>query len=74
MRLDFHVARVAGKTLDGQPTRLPLAYATHVMSSWKPMAKTFKGTIGEPGRVLLHQAADDEVDADGGRRTGARSS
>ena len=46
MRLDFHVARVAGKTLDGQPTHLPLAYATHVMSSWKPMVKTFKGTIG----------------------------
>ena len=46
MRLDFHVSRVAGKTLDGKPTQIPLAYATHSMSSWKPMVKTFKGTIG----------------------------
>jgi hypothetical protein len=46
VRLDFHVARVAAKTLDGQPTQTPLVYATHTMSSWKPMVKTFKGTIG----------------------------
>jgi hypothetical protein len=46
VRLDFHVARVPAKTLDGQPTRIPLTYATHSMSSWKPMVKTFKGTIG----------------------------
>ena len=45
-RLDFHVARVPGKTLDGRPTHLPLAYATHTISSWKPMVSTFKGTIG----------------------------
>jgi hypothetical protein len=46
VRLGFHVARVSAKTLDGQPTQIPLAYATHTMSSWKPVVKTFKGTIG----------------------------
>jgi hypothetical protein len=46
VRLDFHVARVAAKTLDGHPTQIPLAYATHTMSSWKPTVKTYKGTIG----------------------------
>lgn len=46
VRLDFHVARVRGKTLDGHPTKIPLAYATHTMSSWKPAVRTFKGTIG----------------------------
>ena len=29
-----------------EPTHLPLAYATHTVSSWKPMVSTFKGTIG----------------------------
>lgn len=46
IRLNFHVARVRGKTLPGHPTDIPLVYATHSMSSWKPMVKTFKGTIG----------------------------
>jgi hypothetical protein len=46
LRLDFHVARVRAKTLDGHRTRIPLAYATRTMSSWKPMVKTYKGTIG----------------------------
>jgi hypothetical protein len=45
VRLGFHVARVSARTLDGQPTQIPLAYATHAMSSWKPMVKTYKGTI-----------------------------
>lgn len=45
IRLDFHVARVDAKTVDGQPTQIPLAYATHTMSSWRPMVKTYKGTI-----------------------------
>jgi hypothetical protein len=45
VRLSFHVARVRAKTLDGQPTQIPLAYATHAMSSWRPMVKTYKGTI-----------------------------
>jgi hypothetical protein len=44
--LDFHVARVTTKALDGTPTQLPLAYATHTMSSWKAMVSTYKGTIG----------------------------
>jgi hypothetical protein len=43
--LDFHVARVAGKTATGDPTPVPLVYATHTMSSWRPMVDTFKGTI-----------------------------
>jgi hypothetical protein len=46
VRLDFHVSRVAAKTLDGQDTRIPLVYATHTMSSWKPTVKTYRGTIG----------------------------
>jgi hypothetical protein len=29
--LDFHVARIDGRTLTGEPTKLPLAYATHAM-------------------------------------------
>ena len=45
-RLDFHVGRVQARTLTGERTHLPLAYATHTLSSWKPMVKTFKGTIG----------------------------
>ncbi|MGC4111568.1 MAG: hypothetical protein QM747_14345 [Nocardioides sp.] len=44
--LDFHVARVPARTLDGHKTQIPLAYATHTMSSWKPAVKAFKGTIG----------------------------
>ena len=46
VRLDLHVSRVPGRTLDGSPTQIPLAYATHTLSSWKPTVKTFKGTIG----------------------------
>jgi len=45
-RLDFHVARVAARTLDGKPTQIPLAYATHSLRSWRPMVRTFKGTLG----------------------------
>jgi len=46
VRLDLYVARVSARTLGGDPTRIPLVYATHTLSSWKPMMKTFKGTIG----------------------------
>jgi hypothetical protein len=46
VRLNFHVSRVKARTLDGRPTHIPLAYATHTMSSWKPSVKAFKGTIG----------------------------
>jgi len=46
VRLSFRVAGVPAKTLDGHRTHIPLAYATHTMSSWKPAVKTFKGTIG----------------------------
>jgi hypothetical protein len=44
--LGFHVARVPAKTLTGERTHVPLAYATHSMASWRPAVKTFKGTIG----------------------------
>jgi hypothetical protein len=69
VRLGFHVARVPGTTLGGQATRIPLAYATHTMSSWKPLVKTFKGTIGNqdafyctkpPTTKLTFSAADCE--------------
>jgi hypothetical protein len=46
VRLDFRVDRVATRTLDGRPTQMPLVYATHTMSSWKPMVRAYKGTIG----------------------------
>jgi hypothetical protein len=46
VRLSFRVARVPARTLDGHRTHVPLAYATHSMSSWKPAVSTFKGTIG----------------------------
>jgi len=46
VRLSFRVARVPARTLTGHRTHIPLAYATHTMSSWKPAVKTFKGTIG----------------------------
>jgi hypothetical protein len=46
VRLDFRVARVPGRTLDGHRTQMPLVYATHSMSSWKPLVRTYKGTIG----------------------------
>lgn len=44
--LGFHVARVAGRTLDGHRTEVPLAYATSTMSSWRPAVQTHRGTIG----------------------------
>jgi hypothetical protein len=46
LQLDFAVSRVKVKTVDGKPGLAPLVYATHTMSSWKPMVKTFKGMIG----------------------------
>ncbi len=45
LTLDFHVSKVPARTLTGEPTYLPLAYATHTMSSWQPMVKTYQGTI-----------------------------
>lgn len=46
MTLYFRVARVDALTMTGHPTKIPLAYATHAMSSWEPMQKTYHGTIG----------------------------
>jgi len=46
IRLNFHVARVRGKSVTGDVTRMPLAYAPHSLQSWRPMVKTYRGTIG----------------------------
>ena len=46
LRLDFAVSRVRSKTVTGKPAHAPLVYATHTMSSWRPMVKTYKGMIG----------------------------
>ncbi len=46
VRLSFRVARVRARTLDGHRTRIPLTHAPPSMSSWKPVVKTYKGTIG----------------------------
>jgi len=45
VQLDFHVARIHSESAAGDPITAPLIYATHTMSSWKPLVKTFKGTI-----------------------------
>jgi hypothetical protein len=45
VRLDFAVTRLRATTLTGAPTHIPLGYATHTLSSWKPMVKTYRGTI-----------------------------
>src|SRR5262249_6809150 len=45
LQLDFAVSRIKARTVTGDPTVAPLVYATHSMSSWKPMVKTFKGMI-----------------------------
>jgi hypothetical protein len=45
VRLDFHVARVHAAGGTDEPITAPLVYATHTMSSWRPMVKTFHGTI-----------------------------
>ena len=43
--LGFHVSRIAAEAGDGSPTKAPLVYAIHSMSSWKPMADTYKGAL-----------------------------
>jgi hypothetical protein len=59
--LDFRVARIGGLTVTGQPTRIPLAYATHAMSSWKPMVKTYRGTIGNQDAFYCTKPARTKV-------------
>jgi hypothetical protein len=44
--LTFRVGRVHARTLSGEPTYLPLAYATLTLPSWQPMVHAVKGTIG----------------------------
>jgi hypothetical protein len=61
VQLDFHVARVPAKTLPGEPTHIPLAYATHSLSSWRPMVKTFKGTIGNQDAFYCTKPPTTEV-------------
>jgi hypothetical protein len=55
VHLRFHVARVPATTLSGKPTEIPLAYATYTMSSWKPMVKTYRGTIGNQDAFYCRQ-------------------
>jgi hypothetical protein len=45
-RLTFRVDRVKTRTVDGHPTHSPLAYSSRTLPSWKPMVRTYKGTIG----------------------------
>ena len=42
--------------MGGEPTHIPLAYATHGLTSWKPTVKTFKGTIGNQDAFYVHRA------------------
>lgn len=46
VRLSFKIARVRAKTLTGEPTQMPLAWSRHTMASWKPVMKTYHGTLG----------------------------
>jgi hypothetical protein len=43
--LRFRVDRVRAETPDGQPTTIPLAYSVRTLPSWRPMLRTYKGTI-----------------------------
>lgn len=45
-RLRFQVDRVRARTLEGRPTKAPLVYSRHTLPSWKPMVRTYRGTIG----------------------------
>ena len=45
-RLRFQVDRVRVRTLDGHWTKAPLAYSRRTLPSWKPLVRTYKGTIG----------------------------
>ena len=71
-RLDFRVARVRARTLDGQPTQIPLAYATHAMSSWKPMVKTYRGTIGNQDAFYCTRPPATKVTVAGKTQGGGR--
>jgi hypothetical protein len=61
LRLDFAVKRIRAKGVTGQPGHAPLAYATHTMSSWKPMVKTFKGLIGNQDAFYCKRPATTKV-------------
>lgn len=45
LTLDFNVARIQARSAPGYPVTAPLVYATHSLSSWAPVVKTFKGMI-----------------------------
>jgi hypothetical protein len=42
----FRVVRVPARSVTGQRTHIALGFATHALPSWKPMAKTWHGTLG----------------------------
>jgi hypothetical protein len=54
-RLTFQVDRVRTRTVDGHPTRSPLVYSARTLPSWKPLVKTYKGTIGNQDAFYCNQ-------------------
>jgi hypothetical protein len=42
----FRVVRVPSLDLMGHHTHIALGFAPHGLPSWKPMVKTFHGTLG----------------------------
>jgi len=56
-RLRFRVDRVSARTVDGKPTHIPLAYSPHTLPSWKPMLRTYKGTIGNQDALYCERPA-----------------
>jgi len=61
LTLDFHVSRVRARTVTGDPTRIPLAYATHTMASWRPMVHAYRGTIGNQDAFYCTRPATTKV-------------
>lgn len=45
-RLTFRVDRVGVRTVDGHRAKAPLVYSRRTLPSWKPMVRTYRGTIG----------------------------
>ena len=55
-RLVFQVDRVAVRTVDGHRAEAPLAYSRHTLPSWKPMVRTYRGTIGNQDAFYCRRA------------------
>lgn len=59
--LDFKVAHVRGVDVTGKPTTLPLAWAPHTMSSWKPSVRAYRGMIGNQDAYYCTKPATTKV-------------